>query len=184
MASRTCILNVGSYDAIVALCAYRASAQACYYFVYMSIDGHITVGSSPEKFVANPVRAEWILEGSPVARIQLLSTSEDGTASTYFWDCTAGRFNWFYAFDETFHILEGEVTLKDAAGESRRVVAGDTVFFPLGSAAEWTVHQYVRKLAFCRVPVPQMLTTARNMVRSVRRMVGGNSSEKSGSGLL
>ena len=117
-----------------------------------------------------------------MARAELLSSSADGTASTYFWDCTAGRFNWFYSFDETFHILEGEVTLKYPSGVSRRVGTGDTVFFPAGSSAEWTVDNYVRKLAFCRTPVPRVLTVARHMVRRLKRAVRGGAAE--GGGLL
>jgi hypothetical protein len=118
-----------------------------------------------------------------MARLELLSSSADGTASTYFWDCTAGRFNWFYSFDETLHILEGEVTLKFPTGASQRVVAGDTVFFPAGSTAEWTVDKYVRKLAFCRTPVPGFLTFARHLVRRLRRLGRGDSGQE-GSGLL
>jgi len=68
----------------------------------MAAESLITVGTSSEKFVPNPIQAAWILDGNPVARAELLSSSADGTASTYFWDCTAGRFNWFYSFDETF----------------------------------------------------------------------------------
>jgi uncharacterized cupin superfamily protein len=149
----------------------------------MAIESSITFGTSTANLVSNPVQAGWILEGAPVARIELLSSSADGTASTYFWDCTAGRFNWFYSYDETFHILEGGVTLKGPSGSSRRVVAGDTVFFPTGSSAEWTVEKYVRKLAFCRTPVPGYLTYARGIVRRVKRMVRGGSQE-SGSALL
>ena len=143
----------------------------------------ITVGTSPANLVSNPIQPAWILDGKPIARLELLSSSADGTASTYFWDCTAGRFNWFYSFDETFHVLEGEVTLKYPSGSSHRVVAGDTVFFPAGSSAEWTVDRYVRKLAFCRTPVPSYLTFARQMVRRLKRAVNGSGKE-SGSGLL
>src|SRR3984885_15893216 len=114
----------------------------------------ITVGTAPSNLALNPINAGWILDGKPVARLQLLSSSADGTASTYFWDCTAGRFNWFYSFDETFHILEGDVTLKYPSGVSRRGSTGDTVFFPAGSSAEGTGDHYVRKLAFCRTPLP------------------------------
>jgi uncharacterized cupin superfamily protein len=149
----------------------------------MTAETSITVGTSLANLVSNPIQPGWILDGKPSARLALLSSSADGTASTYFWDCTAGRFNWFYGFDETFHVLEGEVTLKYPSGQSHRVVAGDTVFFPAGSSAEWTVHHYIRKLAFCRTPVPGYLTFARQMVRRLRRAVGGSSS-KSGSGLL
>lgn len=121
------------------------------------------------QWVSCPVNPSWVLEGSPVARIEHLSSSADGTASTYFWDCTAGRFNWFYTFDETLHILEGSVTLKFPDGRSRRVIAGDVVFFPSGSSAEWTVEHYIRKLAFCRTALPDFLVSARDAVRRLKR---------------
>jgi uncharacterized cupin superfamily protein len=150
----------------------------------MAIESTITFGTPTEKFVVNPIQPEWILEGKPIARLTLLSSSADGTASTYFWDCTAGRFNWFYSFDETFHIVEGEVLLKGPNGTSRRVAAGDTVFFPKGSSAEWTVDKYVRKLAFCRTPVPAYLTRARGIARRLKRILRGGASDQGGSGLL
>jgi uncharacterized cupin superfamily protein len=149
----------------------------------MAAETSITVGTSPANLVSNPIQPAWILDGKPVARLELLSSSADGTASTYFWDCTAGRFNWFYSFDETFHVLEGAVTLKYPSGGSHRVVAGDTVFFPAGSSAEWTVDRYIRKLAFCRTPVPGYLTFVRQMVRRLKRIVAG-SGQENGSGLL
>jgi uncharacterized protein len=150
----------------------------------MTIESTITFGTPVADLASNPIRASWILEGAPVARLQLLSSSADGMASTYFWDCTAGRFNWFYSFDETFHILEGEVSLKGPSGASRRVVAGDTVFFPKGSSAEWTVDKYVRKLAFCRNPEPASVTFARRFVRRIKRAVSGGANQEGGSGLL
>ncbi|HEY2782779.1 MAG TPA: cupin domain-containing protein [Steroidobacteraceae bacterium] len=150
----------------------------------MPTESFITVGTSPANLIANPIKPDWILDGKPVARLELLSSSADGTASTYIWDCTAGRFNWFYSFDETFHILEGGVTLKYPSGACHRVAAGDTVFFPVGSSAEWTVDAYVRKLAFCRTPVPAYLTLARQVARTLKRAVRGNSAKDGGSGLL
>jgi uncharacterized cupin superfamily protein len=150
----------------------------------MVTETSITVGTSSTNLVPNPIQPAWILDGKPVARLALLSSSADGTASTYFWDCTAGRFNWFYSFDETFHVLEGAVTLKYPSGTSHRVVAGDTVFFPAGSSAEWTVDNYVRKLAFCRSTLPSYLTAARQVVRRLKRLVGGGSRQDAGSGLL
>jgi uncharacterized protein len=150
----------------------------------MAAESLITVGTSSAKFVPNPIQAAWILDGNPLARAELLSSSADGTASTYLWDCTAGRFNWFYSFDETFHILEGDVTLKYPSGVARRVRSGDTVFFPAGSSAEWTVDNYVRKLAFCRTPMPGFLIFARQVVRRLKRAVRGGAPASSGSGLL
>jgi uncharacterized protein len=150
----------------------------------MPIECAISLGASPPNLIANPIQPAWILDGKPMARLELLSSSADGTASTYIWDCTAGRFNWFYSFDETFHILEGTVMLKYPSGACHRVTVGDTVFFPKGSSAEWTVDKYVRKLAFCRAPVPGYLTFARQVARTLKRVVRGNSAKDGGSGLL
>jgi len=144
----------------------------------------ITTGTEVPQFVVSPIRASWILAGDPVARLALLSSSADGTASTYYWDCTAGRFNWFYAFDETLHILEGSVSLRAPSGRSRLAVAGDTIFFPAGSQAEWTVDKYIRKLAFCRTPLASYLVSARDIVRKLKRLMKGGGKEQESSGLL
>ena len=149
----------------------------------MAVETTITSGTETPNFVAAPIRSSWILDGEPVARVALLSSSADGTASTYYWDCTAGRFNWYYSFDETLHILEGSVTLKAPSGTSRLVVAGDTIFFPAGAQAEWTVDKYIRKLAFCRTPLPGYLISARDISRKLKRLINGGKQQES-SGLL
>jgi uncharacterized cupin superfamily protein len=116
--------------------------------------GEILVSRTNLELISAPIRPEWILEGRPTARNLVLSQSRDGGACTLLWDCTAGVFNWFYDTDETIHILEGEVLLTDANG-TRRIGAGDVVFFPAGSSATWRVEQYVRKLAFFRFTMPR-----------------------------
>ena len=54
----------------------------------------------------SPIKADWIVEGRPVARNAILSRSEDQTACTIVWDCSKGKFNWYYDFDETVHFIE------------------------------------------------------------------------------
>jgi uncharacterized protein len=115
-----------------------------------------------------PIYPSWILEGTPIARNAVLSYSADGDASTLMWDCTAGRFNWFYDVDETLYVLEGETTIKDAGG-TYRLRAGDTIFFPKGATAEWTVDSYIRKIAFCRKPLAWPLAFAKRGIRSLKR---------------
>jgi uncharacterized protein len=110
------------------------------------------------------------LQGNPVARIKVLSKSSDGTAATIMWDCTAGKFNWFYAMDETVYFLQGSVLLKDANG-CRAVKAGESVFFPKGSSAEWTVDSYIKKVAFCRAPLPGAFAAARRIAKRTKRWV-------------
>ena len=150
----------------------------------MTIEASIKPASEPCSFVPSPIRSEWILEGNPIARLELLSSSADGTASTYYWDCTAGRFNWYYTFDETLHILEGSVTLKEPSGRTRHVAAGDVVFFPAGTRAEWTVDKYIRKLAFCRSPLPGYFVRFRTIGRSLKRLALGRPKQKESPGLL
>jgi len=131
------------------------------------------------QFAPSPINPAWILEGTPVARNVLLSYSPDGTASTLFWDCTAGRFNWFYAEDETVCVLEGGVTIKEPSGAIHRLGAGDTIYFPAGTSAEWTVDHYIRKVAFCRTPLPAPLRFGYRVIRKLKRMAGLGKAEGS-----
>jgi uncharacterized cupin superfamily protein len=119
---------------------------------------------------AAPIVPAWVLDGSPAARGKLLSSSTDGMASTYMWDCTAGRFNWFYDIDETICLLEGSVVLTDSAGVSLLVRAGDTFLFPAGSRFEWTVPSYVRKVAFLHVPMSRKMQLLRRIYKALRRL--------------
>jgi uncharacterized cupin superfamily protein len=101
------------------------------------------------KLNAAPIHSHWILEGNPVSRNSCLSTSADKAATTYMWDCTAGRFNWHYDSDETVYVIEGAVSvIREHGGAACLLKAGDTAFFPAGSSAEWIVNNYVRKIAF------------------------------------
>jgi uncharacterized protein len=117
------------------------------------------------------INPEWILEGNPIARAQQIYRSRDGAADTFIWECTAGRFNWVYGVDETVYLIEGSVVVKDESGIYNHLQAGSTMFFPAGSTAEWTVHRYVRKIAFCRVPLTRKLIAARNVYRSFKRLL-------------
>lgn len=102
-----------------------------------------------------PIRPNWILEGKPIARARVLAESADGTSSVMAWSCTAGRFRWCYAVDETVHIISGEVFVTDGSGATRRLGPGDMAFFPAGSRSTWTIPNEVRKLAVCRHSMPR-----------------------------
>ncbi len=81
------------------------------------------------------------------------------------WECTAGRFNWHFDWEETVLILEGEVRVTDAAGVTRVLGEGTLGYFPAGSQWVWDVPVYVRKLSFNRRSVPRWL-------RAVARLAG------------
>jgi uncharacterized protein len=100
-----------------------------------------------------PIPTEWIIDGQPIARNRLIFASSDGSSMTLLWDCTSGRFNWFYDVDETICLLAGAITVVDAAGTRHQLSAGDVFTFPAGSRFEWTVPAYVRKIAFVHAPL-------------------------------
>ena len=123
----------------------------------ISLEGARIVRDDTHGLSPSPIPRGWILEGNPVARKKHLAGSSDRLATTLMWDCTAGRFNWFYDEDEVIHVLEGSVVIADAAGARRQLQAGDTFLFPAGSQYLWTVSQYIRKIAFLYPPLsPEM----------------------------
>ena len=138
----------------------------------MSVESVIKLRVEQVDLNPSPIYPSWILEGNPVARNRLISSSADGTASTLIWDCTAGRFNWFYDVDETIYVIKGGVVVRDVAGVARRLSAGDTIFFPAGTRAEWHVEDYIRKIAFCRIPLPRSVVFARRGFRFLKRLLG------------
>jgi uncharacterized cupin superfamily protein len=106
-------------------------------------------GASAREPVHPSPLADWqIIEGEPVARnLDLTAASR---ASANLWDCTAGRFRWYYAADEVVHVLEGEAHLDDGSGEIKTMRAGDVVHFRPGHEVVWHVPAYVKKLAVHR----------------------------------
>lgn len=116
----------------------------------------------------SPIKPAWILEGRPEARALTLTMAEDGLLSCALWDCTAGRFNWFFGTDEIVHILGGEVHIEEAGGRYT-LKAGDVAFFPRGSTSIWTVPQYVKKFAIHRAIRYTLVQKVRGRVK---RMLG------------
>src|SRR6516164_1764261 len=110
----------------------------------------IEIGNTDVELTPRPIASSWIIEGHPQASSCALSQSADGLASTIVWHCTAGKFNWYYDFDETILILEGGIVLESDTMKPTRYGPGDVIFFKDGASARWHVESHVRKLAFCR----------------------------------
>ncbi len=136
------------------------------------IDSFVNFAVGKVDLNRGPIYRSWVLEGNPLSGTKVLSSSADGTACTVIWDCTAGRFNWYYDVDETLYVIEGSVIIKDVTGAARRLGVGDMVFFPAGSRAEWLVEDYIRKIAFCRSPLPRPLVFMKRGYRFLKRFVG------------
>lgn len=107
-------------------------------------------GGAPELRVS-PIEARWITEGAPLARCAVLTESADGRMRSGIWDCTAGRFEWHFDFDETVQILEGEVHV-EANGRLITLTAGSQAYFPFGLRTRWHVPKYVKKAFTHRSP--------------------------------
>lgn len=118
-----------------------------------------------------PIPAAWIVEGAPEAQSALLARSPDGGASVAVWTCTRGAFRWHFWWDETVHIVEGSVTVTDTGGAMHVLRPGDVAFFPAGTTSLWDVPHRVRKIAFCRQPVPRPVTFLLRVWHRMMRML-------------
>jgi len=74
-------------------------------------------------------------------------------------------------------LIEGSVIIKDHAGGVSHVKAGESIFFPAGSSAEWTVPKYVRKFAILRAPLPRQVQFAKRVYHALKRLAGRDSGD-------
>ena len=130
----------------------------------------IEIAKTTVDLTPRPIEPSWVIEGSPDARCCVLSKSADGLASTMVWHCTAGKFNWYYDFDETILILEGGIVLESDTMPPTRYGPGDVIFFKDGAHARWHVETFVKKLAFCRKTQPVWLGFALRVVLKLKKM--------------
>ena len=129
----------------------------------------IETGSLAVNLTPRPIERSWIIAGNPVAQCCVLSKSADGLASTMVWECSEGKFNWYYDFDETILILEGSIVLENDTMDPTRYGPGDVIFFKEGAHARWHVEGRVRKLAFCRKTQPVLLGLALRVFSRLKR---------------
>ncbi|MBS8261906.1 DUF861 domain-containing protein [Roseibium polysiphoniae] len=120
----------------------------------------------------SPINPDWILEGNPEAKVRNLSVMSRGWATTDHWSCTAGKFRWYYDWDETVMFLEGEVVITDDEGQVYVGRPGTSLFFPAGSSATWVVPRYIRKIAFNQRPVPAYLHILARGANKVFKVLG------------
>lgn len=88
------------------------------------------------------------------------------------WDCTAGRFTWYYDADEVIHVVEGAVIVEDEADVRRQLEAGDVFLFPAGTTFRWTVPVYIRKVAFLHDPLSRKLLLAQRLYAFLKAPFG------------
>src|SRR3978361_1019542 len=112
----------------------------------MGCSGILTADARHDDLGDAPITAAHVIDGAPVARSAVLTTSDDGLVSTHLWDCTAGRFHWYFGVDEVVHILEGEVHVTGDDGRTVILRTGDIGHFALHSHTIWHVPGALRKV--------------------------------------
>lgn len=133
----------------------------------------VAASSAAMEMKSAPIDPAWIISGAPQARVAEHSHSTDRAAMTALWDCTAGTFRWYFAWDETVMILEGEVCVTDENGAVRVLKAGDIAYFAGNTWATWQIDNYVRKIAFLRRPFPLPLALAMRVKGKLERSLAG-----------
>ncbi len=118
------------------------------------------------KLFPSPINPSWVIEGNPQARSCMLSRSTDEGGWTAVWECTEGKFNWYYGLDETILILEGAITIETDTLPRTRYGVGDVILFRKGSHARWHVEHYVKKLAFGHSIAPAPIALGVRTLRS------------------
>jgi uncharacterized cupin superfamily protein len=131
----------------------------------------IEAGNVAASLTLRPIEPSWIIEGNPVAQSAVLSKSADGTASTVVWECSEGKFNWYYDLDETILILEGSIVLENDTMRPTRYGPGDVIFFKDGAHAKWHVEGRVRKLAFCRKTQPVLFGVVARVFFKIKKIL-------------
>ena len=133
----------------------------------------VAASSATMEMKSSPIDPAWVISGAPEARIAEHSHSADKAAMTALWDCTAGTFRWYFGWDETVMILEGEVRVTDENGAVRVLKAGDIAYFAGDTWATWQVDTYVRKIAFLRRPFPLPLALVMKVKGRLQRSLAG-----------
>lgn len=71
-----------------------------------------------------------------------------------YWQCSEGKFEWTFGWDEFAHVFEGRVAIEEDGGDSYTLGPGDTVHFPAGLKTHWHVMEPVRKYFVIRTADP------------------------------
>lgn len=94
-----------------------------------------------------PFPLDDVLEGDPEGKVHWLRTegSTDATLMSGIFTGQPSRFNYVFGTDETFHVIEGRVTITLESGEAVDLIPGDIVSFPRGAHAVWDIKEPLRK---------------------------------------
>jgi uncharacterized cupin superfamily protein len=94
-----------------------------------------------------PFPLEEVLEGRPDGHVHWLRKGSAGEGQLYAGIFTGmpSVFRYRFAGDETFHVIEGKLTIEVEGASAVHLSPGDIVSFPKGAQSVWHVHEAFKK---------------------------------------
>jgi uncharacterized protein len=88
-----------------------------------------------------------VMEGEPDGKVHWLRQESGGEGVLYTGIFTGNPSTFPYTFsgDETFHVIEGHVTIEVEGAAAVDLHPGDIVSFPKGATSVWRVHEPFKK---------------------------------------
>ncbi|MSR60135.1 MAG: DUF861 domain-containing protein [Planctomycetaceae bacterium] len=85
--------------------------------------------------------------GVPFGEVHWLRTESGGEGRLFagLWKHDCATFDYVFPGDETFHVLEGSISITIAGGETVELGPGDIVSFAKGQASTWTIRSPFKK---------------------------------------
>ncbi len=106
-----------------------------------------TVKSVPVSNIATDEYEPFLNEGEAFGDVHWLRVGSggDGVLYTGLWTHDPADLPYVFPGDETFHVLEGEVTIDVEGGDSVTLKAGDIASFSKGQSSTWHITQPFKK---------------------------------------
>jgi uncharacterized cupin superfamily protein len=95
-----------------------------------------------------PMPRELFVEGDARAQVHWLRVSGPGEPPYYagLWTAQPSVFNYTFELNETLHVLEGHVVVRQEGGPTLDLRAGDVATFPRGAVTRWEVREPFKKV--------------------------------------
>jgi uncharacterized protein len=91
----------------------------------------------------------FMVDGEQVGEIRWLRTAGDKESTALeagLWRSDPATYDYLFVVDETFHVIEGAVTIElPETDEQLELVAGDIAFFPAGTPSVWKITKSFKK---------------------------------------
>jgi uncharacterized cupin superfamily protein len=101
----------------------------------------------PVSNIATQNYEPFISAGQPFGEVHWLRTESGGAGCLFtgLWKHGCATFDYVFPGDETFHLLEGQVSIAIAGCETVELRPGDIVSFAKGQSSTWTITQPMKK---------------------------------------